>query len=529
MDNHRESWASNLGVILAVAGSAVGLGNFLVFPGRAAANGGGVFLVPYFIALVLIGIPLAWVEWTLGRHGGQYRHGSAPGVLNAAIRKPFAKYLGSLGVFGPLLIFFFYVYIESWLLGFIWYAVTGLLPQAARSSETMAAFFGDYVSLKLTLAGMPAAIVFFVLTFVTNYAIIFFGVRRGIETVSKILMPILLVLGMIMLVRVLTLDGIGVGLGFLWNPDFSRLMDIDVWFAATSQIFFTLSVGIGAILTYASYVKKDQDIVLSSLTANASNEFIEVIIGGTIVIPTAVVFLGLAQAQSVAQQGAVGLGFITMPMIFNKMTIAGANVGYVFQIMWFSLLFIGGVTSSVSILQPGISFLEDELQLKKRTSVVVLGVVSMIYCLLVILGFDAGAADEIDLWGFQFSLLVFGMIEAVLFAWVLGVDRGWDEMNRGADITISPVFKYIMKYVTPTYLIVLLILWLTTGGGMKSILLTDMPTKEITFLGLEMSNKVFIAFMRLMIIIFLGVINLAVFIAWKYRNIDRRLQEKSAP
>jgi hypothetical protein len=156
----------------------------------------------------------------------------------------------------------------------------------------------------------------------------------------------------------------------------------------------------------------------------------------------------------------------------------------------------------------------------------VLAGVSLIYCLLVILGFNAGAADEIDLWGFQFCLLAFGMIEAVLFSWVLGVDQGWEEMNRGADIRIHRVFKFIIRYVTPTFLIVLLVLWFVIGGGFKSIFLTQLKVQQITFLGLEMSNRAFILFMRLMIIIFLGVINLAIYLAWKYRNLNQKLEQK---
>ncbi|MDP2643821.1 MAG: sodium-dependent transporter [Desulfobacterales bacterium] len=518
MQQSRESWASKIGVVLAVAGSAVGLGNFLVFPGRVAANGGGAFMIPYFIALILIGIPLAWMEWTMGRFGGMLGHGSAPGVLSAMVKRPYARYLGSIGVFGPLLILFFYVYIESWLLGFIWYALTGELAVASSSAETMGAFFRDYIGLKTTFSGIPAALFFFFIAFLLNFGIIYLGIRRGIETISKVLMPLLLVLGVIMLIRVLTLKGISSGLGFLWNPDFSRLLDINVWFAATSQVFFTLSIGIGTILTYASYVKKQQDIVLSSLTANAANEFFEVIIGGTIVIPTAVIFLGAAGAQDVARQGAMSLGFITMPMIFRQFTFMEANIGSIFQVLWFVLLFIAGLTSSISIIQPGISFLEDELELSKRKSVIVLAPVTLFYCLMVIFGMNAGAADEVDLWGFQFSLLFFGMIEALLFARIFGRDRGLAEMNRGADIRLPGFLTPVICYVTPAFLVVLLILWLTKGGGMDAILLNNLKEAQVSFIGLKMSNRTFIVLVRGCLLLFLAAINFAVYLAWKYKR-----------
>jgi len=516
MEKIRENWGSRLGVILAVAGSAVGLGNFLVFPGRVAANGGAAFLIPYFIAFIIIGIPLAWMEWSLGRHGGKVGHGTGPGILNTLVDHPSAKYLGSLGVIGPLLIFFFYIYIESWLLGFIWYGITGELSRAAVGADSMAAFLGEYLSGEMRIFSIPSHLIFFVITFLMNFMIIWFGVRRGIERSAKILMPLLLILGIILMIRVLTLPGISVGMGYLWNPDFSKLLDINVWFAATTQIFFTLSVGIGTILTYASYVKPKQDIALSSLTANATNELVEVIIGGTLVIPAAIAILGAAASADIAKAGVVDLGFITMPLIFSHM---GDISGYILQIFWFVLLFIGGLTSSVSILQPGISFLEDELRMERKSSIAVLGAITLFFSLLVIWGFNAGAADEIDLWGFQFSLLLFGTIEAIIFSWVLGVQEGTKELLDGAEITIPKPFLFIMQYVTPTFLVLLLILWFTNGNGYDKMVLTGVQSVPVTlFGGIETTNITFIWGFRLALLALFAALNLTILAAWRNRS-----------
>lgn len=215
----REYWGSKLGVILAVAGSAIGLGNFLRFPVKAATYGGGAFLIPYLIAFVLLGIPLAWVEWTMGRYGGRYSHGSAPGILDVVVRKPWAKYVGSLGILGPLLIYFYYVYIESWLLGFAFYALNGELLNAVETN-TITVFFGNYITLQTTLfANIPAALVFFLVTFILNFAIIGFGIRRGIEVANKFALPLIFILGIVLLIRVLTIPDIDRGLAFMWNPD----------------------------------------------------------------------------------------------------------------------------------------------------------------------------------------------------------------------------------------------------------------------------------------------------------------------
>jgi SNF family Na+-dependent transporter len=153
---------------------------------KAATYGGGAFLIPYLIAFIVLGIPLAWVEWTLGRYGGKHSYGSAPGILHVVTGKPWAKYLGSLGVIGPLLIYFYYIYIESWLLGFSWYALTGELMSAVQKS-TVSELFGKYITLKTALfSGIPAALFFFILTYIINFGIIGFGIRRGIEQINKI-------------------------------------------------------------------------------------------------------------------------------------------------------------------------------------------------------------------------------------------------------------------------------------------------------------------------------------------------------
>src|SRR5512137_2450151 len=158
----RDTWGSRLGIIMAVAGSAIGLGNFLRFPVQVASNGGGAFMIPYFVSLLLLGIPLMWVEWTLGRYGGGFGHGTAPGIFHSMWKKNrFIKYFGVIGIFGPLVIFMYYTFIESWLMG---YAVFAFLPKyaaAAQSPDLMKQFLGWYI-------GSPWAIVFFVITFAMN-------------------------------------------------------------------------------------------------------------------------------------------------------------------------------------------------------------------------------------------------------------------------------------------------------------------------------------------------------------------------
>jgi neurotransmitter:Na+ symporter, NSS family len=513
MLNKRETWTSKIGVILAVAGSAIGLGNFLRFPVKAATYGGGAFLIPYFVALIFLGIPLAWIEWTLGRYGGGYGHGSAPGILHAAVKKPWAKYMGSLGVLGPLLIFFYYTYIESWLLGFGWYALTGDLMQAVNTNM-VSTFFGDYISLKIFLfANIPASFFFFVLTFAANFIIIYMGIRSGIEKINKIALPVIFLLGFILLVRVITLPRIEEGFGFMWNPDFSKLTSPRVWLEASGQIFFTLSVGIGAVLTYASFVKKNQDIALSSLSSCAANEFAEVILGGTIVIPLAVVIYGATNIEEIAKMGTFGLGFNTMPIIFGHLPFSA-----LLQFSWFFLLFLAGITSSISLLQPPVSFFEDELGLTKRTSVMVTALVCFFMGLCAIFGLKYGVVDELDFWGGTFSLVLFGTIEAVLFSWVFGVDKGWKELMHGAEIRVPQIFIFIFKYITPTYLIAILVGWFVTEGWSFITLSYISPEESVTVFGHTVSKIIFIATFRILLLLMLAILNLIIFIAWRQKE-----------
>lgn len=510
-----------MGVILAVAGSAVGLGNFLRFPVKAATYGGGAFLIPYFISFLLLGIPLAWMEWTLGRYGGRYSHGSAPGILNAVVKKRWAKYVGSIGIFAPLVVFFYYTFIESWLLGFAWYSLTGELMNAVRN-DSISTFFGDYIMLRTSIfANIPAALFFYAVTFVLNFSVISLGIRKGIESVNRVVMPFIFVLGTILLIRVLSLPGIEKGLGFMWNPDFTRLADPRVWLEASGQMFFTLSLGLGAILTYASYVKKNQDVALSSLSACAANEFTEVILGGTIVIPMAIVIFGASNIEQIAKMGTFGLGFNTMPVIFGHMPLSS-----LFQFIWFSLLFFAGLTSSISIIQPTISFFEDELGCRRRGSVAIAGTTSLVMGLLAVFGLAAGVVDEMDFWGSTFLIVLFGTVEAVIFSWIFGTDRGWKELQEGAQFKIPVVFKYIMKFVTPTYLILILVAWLFTDGW-NMITMANVSHEEVVdFMGWKGSKIHFVMFLRAVLVLLLIGLNMVIFFAWKNRKLDLKLVEE---
>ncbi|MFH1665864.1 MAG: sodium:calcium symporter, partial [Candidatus Omnitrophota bacterium] len=275
--------------------------------------------------------------------------------------------------------------------------------------------------------------------------------------------PTLFIFALILAVRVLTLGtpdpaapswNISNGLGYLWTPDFSQLKNAKIWLAATGQIFFTLSIGIGVILTYASYLKKGDDVALSGLTAVSMNEVAEVVLGASIIIPAAFVFFGPAAIGDIANSGAFNLGFVTMPLILGKMPLPE-----VFGFLWFALLFLAGITSSVSMAQPAIAFLEDEFNIDRGRAVMMFGAVTFILCNAAIFFLGRGVVDELDFWGGTFCLVLFATIEVILFGWVFGINKAWEEVHHGADMKIPGIYKHIIKFVTPVFLLLVLSVW----------------------------------------------------------------------
>lgn len=508
----KESWSSRLGVILAVAGSAVGLGNFLRFPGQAAEYGGGAFMLAYFISFIIIGLPICWAEWTMGRLGGQGGFNSTPGIFNYITRNPAFKYIGIIGVLIPVIIYMYYVYIEAWCLG---YAVNFLVSDMSFSAVSESSdFWGGFIGVGENGSalgfGLKQVGFYLILVFILNFILIYRGLSKGIELFCKFAMPTLALIAVIILIRVLTLGtpnpdmperNVSNGLGFMWNPikhvvevkdqdgnwgnsheivdpskldeaivaaeqsDTTRVTQISVteqlmnpqlWLAAAGQIFFSLSVGFGVIITYSSYLTQKDDVILSGLSAASANEFFEVGLGGLITLPAAVTFLGVA---GVAGMGTFGLGFNVLPMVFANMPF-----GHVFGALFFFLLFLAAVTSSLSMLQPGIAFLEEALKINRKQSVVLLGMITAVGCgFVVYFSEGAKALDTMDFWVGTFLIFVLSMVQIIIFGWILGIEKGFEHAHKGSAVRIPRAFKLIMKYVSPLFLIVVFGMWVATN------------------------------------------------------------------
>ncbi len=422
-------------------------------------------MIPYFFFLLIMGIPLMWLEWTIGRMGGKYGHGTTPGIFSLLWKHPLSRYLGVLGLVIPLILAMYYLYVCSWTLAFALFSLKGSY-YGLNDLKSMASFLHSYQGIgNGYFTSILPAYLFFLVTLATNFLIMYRGLAKGIERLSKLAMPALFLIAILLMVRALTLgtpdpthperNALN-GLGFLWNPHFSELRNASTWLAAAGQIFFTLSLGLGTIQCYASYLRENDDVVLSGLTVTSLNETAEVIFGGSIAIPAAVAFFGI---NAISKGGAFDLAFLSTPLV-----LAHIPLGRLWGFLWFLLLFFAGLTSSVSIIQPFVSFLIDELKVPWKRAVIITAFIVFIPAHLIVFWLKYGFLDELDFWIGTVSLPLLGTIEVILFAWVYGIDKGFEEMHKGALLKVPSFFKSILKYVTPACLIGLFIIWMGQDG-----------------------------------------------------------------
>ena len=454
MTENRDQWGSKIGLILAMAGNAVGLGNFWRFPYIAATNGGGAFMIPYFFALIVIGIPIMLVEWSIGRYGGANGHGTIGPMLylqaKRAVKPKTAIIIGALAgaiAFGvTLLVNSYYIHIIGWALG---YAVKSLTGGYLGVDGTT--FFVNYVT-------DPKMLVFWVISIGLLGWAVMKGISEGIEAWAKVMMPTIYVFGIILAIRALTLgaplnpDWSSMkGLNYVWNPDLSKLNSASV-VTATGQIFFTLSLGMGIICNYASYLKSDEDIVAASVATVSLNEFAEVILAGTSVIPISYAFLGPEGIK-----GSIGLAFMALPNVFT--TMAG---GRIFGAVWFFLLFFAGFTSAIAMYNYLVALLEEDLGIQRKKGAWIIFAAYLVVGLPIALeSVITGQANlfyftEVDNWIGNYLLIVLGLIEIIVVAWLVK-EPFLDEMNKGGLWKVPKWFyKVFHQFLTPVSIILFL-------------------------------------------------------------------------
>ena len=418
MTNGREQWSSKFGFILAAAGSAVGLGNIWKFPHMAGEHGGGAFTLVYLICILVVGLPILLAEFTLGR-----RTQSSPvGAFSALSNGSRWKWLGMLGVASAFVILSFYSVIGGWTIKYTLLALSGSFGDIASTPGGAQAEFDQFVT-------NPVEPIFWHLIFMgLTILIITKGVKGGIEKWSKTLMPILLGILIILVIRGVTLDGAMEGIKFLFSPKWGDLNAEGV-VLALGHSFFTISLGMGTMITYGSYLNKDHDLLRAGLWVIFIDTAIALLAG--VAIFTAVFALGQNPA------GGPGLIFVVLPTIFPQMP-GGAIFGFLF----FALLFMAALTSAISILEVVTAYFIDQKQWSRTQATLAFGGVITVVGIFVSLSFgehnvlksfgEMSFFSLMDNMSSKYMLPIGGFLTAVFVLTRWGVPEFLKELQTGA-------------------------------------------------------------------------------------------------
>ncbi|MCU0285712.1 MAG: sodium-dependent transporter [Acidobacteria bacterium] len=428
---NRENWGSKIGFILAAAGSAVGLGNIWRFPYMTGKNGGAVFLLVYLGAVIIVGLPIMLAEIALGRATNK----NPVGAFTAIKPKSPWNLVGYLGVLTGIMIFAFYSVVAGWSVGYFIKSVTGELNNidSVKAGEIFNTFVANG-TWQVILTG------FFV--FITALIVVM-GVTKGIERMSKIMMPALFVILILLVVRSITLPNAGTGLEFYLKPDFSKI-NPGVIVAAMGQAFFSLSLGMGAMMTYGSYLGKKDNIP----SAGGWVAFLDTSIA---VLAGFMIFPALFSVGGIQPTEGPGLVFQVLPIIFSKIPL-GIIVGPLF----FMLLIIAALTSTISLLEVPVAYIIDERKWSRKKANIAVSIFTFLFAIPCALsGKFLGLWDLI--WG-NFSLSIGAFFIAIFVGHVWKTANALQEINQGTTrFKSAKIWAIWIKYISPVIIVMILL------------------------------------------------------------------------
>ncbi|QOV38838.1 sodium-dependent transporter [Streptomyces ferrugineus] len=417
----REQWATRTGFLLAAIGSAIGLGNIWRFPAVAYENGGGAFLFPYLIALLTAGIPLLIMEYAIGR---RYRT-SPPAALRQMARP--AEVIGWWQVAISFVIATYYAVIIAWAVRYV-----GFAADEAWGDDPEGFLFGSFLKASEApgfVSGYVSGVLWpLIAVWVVVLVILAFGIRRGIEQANKVFIPLLVIFFVALVIRSLTLDGAVEGLDAFFRPDWSELGNGSVWVAAYGQIFFSLSIGFGIMVTYASYLRRRSDLTGSAMVAGFANSSFEILAG--IGVFAALGFMAQSAGVPVDEVATAGLGlaFVAFPTIISEMWLGG-----VFGVIFFVSLVIAGLSSLISIVQVVVSAVQDRTGMHRIPAVFIFGgAVALASILLFPTNEGVYLLDASDHFINQYGIALAALVGVVAVAWFM---RKLPELQRDADAT----------------------------------------------------------------------------------------------
>lgn len=434
ISSNRDGFSSKFGIIAAAAGSAIGLGNIWKFPYIAGENGGGAFLIIYLIFIALIGIPVMMSEFIIGRKAKQ----NVFGAFRQLTSHGFWKIIGIMGVLAAFLILSFYGTVAGWTIEYLILAVKNSF--SGKSADEINSMFETFstsslmpVLLQLVFMGLTAFIVIG-------------GIKKGIEKYTKILMPMLIIIIIYLDVTAISLKGGLAGVRFLFHPDFSKV-NTKCILDALGHAFFTLSLGMGVLITYASYFQKDTNLTKTSVTVAGADTLIA-LLAGIAIFPAVFAF-------NVEPAGGPGLVFMTLPNIFQLMP-----GGYAFSILFFLLLSVAALTSSISILEVVVAYVSEEKDISRKKSTLLTTVLITFTGILCTLSF--GPLKGLTLGGYtifdifdkiasNILLPLGGMLISIFIGWKLNKHVITDELSNYGTIRLKfiQLFMFLVRYLAP--------------------------------------------------------------------------------
>lgn len=447
--SNRAQFATKIGVIAATVGSAVGLGNIWRFPYMAGENGGGAFLVIYICCVLVLGIPLMCAEFAIGRKA-QTNAGRALKVLapNSAWH-----IIGYIGILASTLILGYYMVISGWVVEYIYQALKGEL--FTKSADVITNNFNVFK----TDVWRPLVWVFSLL--VINYLIISRGVTKGIEKASNVMMPLLFLILLVFCGYALTLPGASEGLNYLFNPDFSKI-DGGVVLAAMGQAFFSLSIGLGILITYGSYFKREVNLPRTGLTVSLLDVLVA-ILAGVMIFPITASF-GISPTQG------PDLIFVTLPNVFKQMFMPG-----LWAVLFFVFAGVAALTSTISLFEVAIAYISEEFKLGRKKASFIIMVIVAILSILSSLSFSVLSEvklfsmnffDLFDYFSANILLPVGGFLLAIYVGWVMKKKDFRAELSRTEE-TSSLLYKLILfsiRFIAP---VAILFIFLSITGIFK--------------------------------------------------------------
>lgn len=442
MENKRENFGSILGAVLAAAGSAVGLGNVWRFPIETGRNGGAAFIIIYVVCILMLGLPIMISEFLIGRH----THANTAGAYRILSGGNAWKWVGRLGVFTGWLILCYYGVVGGWTLHYTYLSATSAFNGVPASE------FGNIFTSFSSNPWMPT--LWFVLFLSVTHYVITRGVQSGIEKFSKVMMPLLFIICLVLVVCSVTLPGASAGIEYLLIPDWSKVTSSTV-LSAMGQAFFSLSLGMGCLCTYASYFDSKTKLASSAINVGVIDTLVA-IMAGFIIFPSV---FNIGMNPNEVGAGA-SLTFISLPNVFQQAFAGAPFLSWMFSVLFYFLLFIAALTSAISLHEVATAFVAEEYSVSRCKAAVIVSSVCLFFGVLCSLSF--GPLEGVQIFGRNiFSafddlsgmilLPLGGMLISIFSGWVLDRQLYRDELSNGGDLK-TPYFKiliFALRYVSP--------------------------------------------------------------------------------